>query len=282
MIAVVYSGSRFADWRLADKGRVVTGFKTMGINPHHNDERFIVQLLNKTNSLVNYAEQIKRIYFFGAGSSSKEHKDRVANAFRTFFRFGKVFVEHDMQAAALATCGDSEGLVGVLGSGSNVGYFNGKKVEPNNYGLGYILADEGSANWIGRILLRSYLTETMPHDLRDKFLSRYPLDRRQILDKIYHQSNTALFLTSFTDFVLEHRHHKFIHRMIHDGFHLMFETYLLRFKREYPGLALNFVGSVAANYEDWLRQVAFQYGIEVGVVIREPIHNLLKYYLNKN
>lgn len=67
MIAVVYSGSRFADWRLAERGKVVAGFKTMGINPYHNDERYISQILNKNNSLINYAERIKKIFFLALG-----------------------------------------------------------------------------------------------------------------------------------------------------------------------------------------------------------------------
>src|SRR5690606_6223097 len=132
MIAVVYSGSRFADWRLADKGKVVAGFKTMGINPYHNDERYISQVLNKNNSLINYAEKIKKIYFFGAGASSDERKETVYNAFREFFRYSKVLVEHDMLAAALATGGNEQALVGILGSGSNAAYYDGKRIYETN------------------------------------------------------------------------------------------------------------------------------------------------------
>src|SRR5690606_4272703 len=153
MIAVVFSGSRFSDWRLAEKRKIVTGFRMMGINPYLHDERFILQLLNKNNNLINYAEQIKRIYFFGAGSSSLEWKEKIASVFSQFFVNAKVVVDHDMKASALSTFGDGKGLIGILGSGSNAAYFNGRRTAANNFGLGYILADEGSANWIGRMLL---------------------------------------------------------------------------------------------------------------------------------
>src|SRR5690606_38428116 len=197
MIAVVFSGSRLADWRLAEKGKVLAGFKTVGINPHHNDETKIEHLLNKNNTLINYAEKIKRIYFFGAGASSKENEAIVSKAFNSFFRFGKVFVGHDLKAAALATCGDHSGLVGIIGSGSNAAYYNGKKIEPNNYGLGYILADEGSANWLGRNLLQDYITQAMPQNLFLKFEEKYPLDIKLVLEKVYRLSNPILFLSSF-------------------------------------------------------------------------------------
>uniref|UniRef100_F4C9D7 N-acetylglucosamine kinase n=1 Tax=Sphingobacterium sp. (strain 21) TaxID=743722 RepID=F4C9D7_SPHS2 len=282
MIAVVYSGSRFADWRLADKGKVVAGFKTMGINPYHNDERYISQVLNKNNSLINYAEKIKKIYFFGAGASSDERKETVYNAFREFFRYSKVLVEHDMLAAALATGGNEQALVGILGSGSNAAYYDGKRIYETNYGLGYILADEGSANWMGRYLLRNYLSETLPIDLENKFTSYYPLDRKQIMDKVYRNPNAALFLSSFADFVAEQKSHEFVHNMVMEGFNLLFETYFVPLKERYHYPKINFTGSVAAGYEPWLRQVANNHGMEVGVVIKEPIQNLLNYYLNKN
>ena len=36
------------------------------------------------------------------------------------------------------------GIVGILGSGANCAYFDGKKLEKNNFGLGFIFGDEGS------------------------------------------------------------------------------------------------------------------------------------------
>lgn len=282
MIVVVYSGSRFADWRIADKGRIVSGFKTMGINPHHNNEQFINQLLHKNNSLINYAEKIKRIYFFGAGASTKFYKEVVSKAFSGFFRYGKVYVYHDLQAAGIATCGDHPGLVGIMGSGSNLGYFNGKRMEANNFGLGYILADEGSANWLGRSLLRAYMTDSLPGELRGSLQEGYRLDRKVIMDKVYHQPNPALFLSSFSDFVFEHKDHPFLQHLIQEGFHLYFDTYFNQIPKKYEELPVHFTGTIASDYQDLLRSVAKEHGIGIGTVIKEPIHNLLNYYINKN
>src|SRR5690606_30797005 len=119
----------------------------------HN-EQHILQSLNKSNTLINYAEQIKKIYFFGAGSSSNDRKDRIQRVFQEFFINAKIYVDQDIVGAAISTLGDHKGYIGILGSGSNVGFFNGKRMMEDNYGLGYILADEGSSNWIGRTLLK--------------------------------------------------------------------------------------------------------------------------------
>src|SRR6476646_2927355 len=129
MIAVVYSGSRFADWKLSDKGEIVCNFKTAGINAIFNDEKSIIHLLNKTNELIYNAEEIKRIYFYGAGAFTKGRQKIIENAFTKFFRYSKVVVEHDLTAAAIATCEEKPALVGIIGSGSNAAYFNGKKIK---------------------------------------------------------------------------------------------------------------------------------------------------------
>ena len=54
------------------------------------------------------------------------------------------------------------GIISICGSGTNAAWYDGKRVKPNNYGLGYILADEGSGNWLGKQLLRAFMNETLP------------------------------------------------------------------------------------------------------------------------
>ncbi|MBP3944249.1 hypothetical protein J5U18_11920 [Sphingobacteriaceae bacterium WQ 2009] len=282
MIAVVYSGSRFADWRLADKGRVVSGFRTAGINPYLQDERSIQQLLNKCTNLINNAEQIKRIYFFGAGSSSKERQDKIIQVFDRFFIHAKTKVEHDVIASAIATFGDEKGLIGIIGSGANAAYYNGKRVQKSNFGLGYILADEGSTNWLGRRLLKFYLSETLPIELRDKFTAKFNVDKKIILERVYNSSNPTAFLNSFADFIFENRLHPFFDTLIKSSLSLYFETYMLPLAEANPGAVINFTGSVAASYEAELRDIAKQHGLEINLVVGLPIHNLIKYYINKN
>jgi len=282
MIAVVYSGSNYAEWRLADKERTVASFKTSGINPYFSDEKQILQLLNKNINLIHHAEEIKRIYFFGAGASTDELKLTIHKALSAFFKFGKVTVEHDIVAAAIACCKNSPGIVSICGSGSNAAWYDGKKVKPNNYGLGYILADEGSGNWLGRQLIKGYMEETLPENLRQKFTHKYNADRSNLLEKVYRQKQPALFLSSFNDFYLENRDDQYLQNVIKKGFSKLIDTYLLPLYKQYPGASVNFAGSVAANFQDHLYEVATHANLTIGTIIKEPINNLLTYYSNKN
>ena len=187
-----------------------------------------------------------------------------------------------MKAAALAASGDEAGILGIIGSGSNAAYFDGKKIIENNFGLGYILGDEGSSNWLGRRLLKSYLNDLLPEEIEFKFKKKYDLDRTQILDKVYRQAQTSLFLSSFTDFLVENKENIFIKNMIIDGFDKYFKTYILTLKEQYPIVPIHIIGMIAAGFEDYLHQAALINNLTVSSVIKEPIYNLLKYYSNKN
>jgi len=282
MIAVVYSGSYYADWRLADKDRIIATFKTSGINPYFNDEKHIIQLLSKNINLIHHAEEIKRIYFFGAGASSPDRKAIVQSALSKFFKFGKITVEHDISAAAIACCKNTPGIVSIVGSGSNAAWYDGRKVKPNNYGLGYILADEGSGNWLGKQLIRAFMSETLPDNINKKFVHRYDLDRKTLLEKVYRQKQPALFLSSFTDFFIENKEDIYIKTVIKTGFDKLIKTYLLPLHDEHPDALLYFAGSVAAGFQNHLYEAAADANLKIANIIKEPINNLLTYYSSKN
>jgi len=282
MILVIFTGSRYADWRIADKGKVLHGFRTTGINPYIQGENFINQILNKNTDLLYNAEKVKKIFFFGAGASSKERQDKIAKVFTSFFKNAKIRVDHDLQASAISTLGDEKGIVGIIGSGSNAAYYNGRKIIENNYGLGYILADEGSTNWLGQQLLRDFITDALPQGIREKLIEKHGLDRKLILDKTYNSPNPNIFLTSFADFINENKNDPYIASLIKKGLETYVKEYLLPLVDMYPDASISMSGSVAYNYSEWLLEIAKEYHLNIVAIIKEPIQNLIKYYINKN
>lgn len=282
MILVIFTGSRYADWRLAEKGKVLHGFRTTGINSYIQDENFINQLLNKNTDLLYNAEKVRKIFFFGAGAFSKERQDKIVKIFSVFFKNSRTRVYHDLQASAISTLGDEKGIVGIIGSGSNAAYFNGKKTISNNFGLGYILADEGSTNWLGQHILKDFLTDAMPQGIREKIVDKHNIDRKVILDKTYNSPNPNLFLTSFSDFIYENRNDPYMSSLIKKGLETYIELYLLPLVDLYPDVQIGITGSVAYNYKDWFLELAKQYHLDIKVIVKEPIQNLIKYYINKN
>jgi len=280
MVAVVYSGSKTAFWKITQNGQVVAHCNTTGLNPCFVDPKTILQILNKKVALVNNAENIKKIYFFAAGASSADRKEELAKTLASFFKYSKIVVENDLFGAAKAACYDQPGIVGMLGSGAHCAYFDGKKPVNNNFGLGYILGDEGSSNYFGKILLREFLSLKMPKDIETKFILTYNLDRPQILERIYNKPQANIFLTSFFDFFTQNSKHEYIRKLIDGGFEKYIETYVLPIAEKYSDREIHIVGKVGAELEDRLRLVADRYDIKIKSIIKEPIQNLLKHYIN--
>jgi hypothetical protein len=280
MIAVVYSGSKSAFWKLVKDGKTIAECSMPGINPYFNDPKAILQMLNKKTVLINHAESIKKMYVFAAGASSTEKREQLTQSLSLFFKNSKIFVRDDLYGAAVSACFTDSGIVGILGSGSHCAYFDGKQLEENNFGLGFILGDEGSSNYMGKKLLNSYLTEKLPDDLRTQLEGKYTLDRPTILERVYKKPLSQQYLSSFFDFFIENRDHSFIQKSIDDAFELYVQSYLLPTIKLHPGKEIHFVGNVAGHFQDRLRTIVKKHGYEITTITKEPIYNLLNYYSN--
>jgi len=280
MIAVVYSGSKSAFWKISNEGKTIAETTISGINPCFNDQKHILYLLNKNIVLINHAESIKKIFVFAAGASSVAMQKSLAETLNLFFINSKIKVSDDLYGASIAACYDQKGIVGILGSGANCAYFDGKKPEKNNYGLGFILGDEGSANYLGKILLKNFLEDKLPQDLKKQFEEKYNIDRSIILERIYKKPNAQNYLSSFLDFYIENRNNKYIEQLIDTAFDKYFSTYLLPTLAQHPKEQVHFVGNVAGTFQDRLRLTAQKHNVNIITITKEPIYNLLNYYSN--
>ncbi|MFA4869475.1 MAG: hypothetical protein WC623_14830 [Pedobacter sp.] len=280
MIAIVYSGSKTAFWKIARDGKTIAECTMPGINPCFNDQKTILQYLNKKTTLINHAESIKKIYVFAAGASSEERRKELAETLGIFFRYSKITVKDDLYGASISACYNNSGIVAILGSGANCAYFDGKKPEKNNFGLGYVFGEDGSATYLGKTILKLFLQNKLPADLQKDFELKYNLDRPQILERIYKKPMAQQFLSSFFDFFLENRTNKYILEIIENAFERYFDIFLQPTLKRHPGKEIHFVGLVAGSFQDELRGIAKKRGLEITTITKEPIYNLLNYYSN--
>lgn len=280
MVAVVYSGSKNAFWRILKDDNTVLQCTMPGINPFFNDQKQILHLLNKEITLINYAEQIKKIYVFASGATHADTQDSLAESLHIFFKNSKIIVKNDLFGASIAACQNKSGIVCILGSGANCTYFDGKNPEKNYFGLGYILGDEGSANYLGKMLLKNYLEEKLPKDLKHIFENKYNLDRALILERIYKKPNPQNYLSNFFDFYIENSRHQFIQQQIDLAFEEYFCIYLIPTLKLHPNEDVHFVGTVAGNFQKNIYSIAEKHNINITSIRKEPINNLLEYYSN--
>lgn len=279
MILVADSGSSKTDWRAYNNGEVLE-FNTAGINPYFLNTAEIVKVLSKDKKLVALGDKVKEIYFFGAGCSSPDKHEVISNGLSAVFANAFISVDNDLIGSAFATCGDKPGFTCILGTGSNVSYYDGNNLHHGKHGLGYILGDEGSGTYFGKKLVVSWLYGTMPEELSSDFTEIYQTDKRTIITNIYMKPFPNIYLASFSRFMMKHKEHPFIQTLLTNGFQEFVETNL-KDQNNSNSLPFNFVGSIAYYYQDKLKAVCLKNGIQVGNIIQKPIDALFRYILKK-
>ena len=280
MIAIIDSGSTKADW-IFTNGQITNALTTVGINPNFVNEEEAIRIIN--DGIIKYipAQEVKKIYFFGSGCSSVEQKKIISNALTKLFQNAKVTVEHDIAGAVLATCGNEEGIACIIGTGSNSVYFDGNRIHENNYGLGFILADEGAGTYLGKKLITQHLYNLLPSQLSNAFTEKYKLSRNDVITKVYNNPTANAWLGSFAQFFEIHKEEPWIKSTIKNGFKEFVDLYVKNYPR-YKEVPVHFVGSIAFLNNKLLDEVAAENNFKIGKIIQKPIEGLTDYYSRQN
>jgi glucosamine kinase len=282
MILVADSGSSKTDWLLALPDQQPKAFKTAGLNPYFLNEKEIVKILqDQIPELIALAPDITEIYFFGAGCSSPDRHEIVSNALSTFFSKSYISVDSDLLASAYATCGHQKGFCCVLGTGSNISFFDGEDIHAGQHGLGYVLGDEGSGTWFGKTLITDYLYGTMPEDVSAKFKEAYQLDKETVIKNVYQKNRANSYLAAFSKFIPQIRNTEYGQALLHKGLLEFVETNIKAYP-QYTKFKCHFVGSIAYIFADELKAICEVNDVHVGKIIRKPINDLLEFIINRS
>jgi glucosamine kinase len=271
-------GATKSEWRLLHDGtsRTIT---TQGISPYFLDTNAIATVLRTELIKKLKGVTVDRIFYYGTGCSNPTNVKSVKAALKQVFPGALLDVQTDLLAAARAVCAHEKGLACILGTGSNSCFYNGKKVQRNSPGLGYVLGDEGSGAYLGRKVLQYYLYNTFDEELRARFDATYVTTTAEILDSVYKQPLANRYLSGFTLFLAENRGHFMIENIIEDGLNDFFFTHLCKYAEvwKYP---VGFVGSVAWGFRDVIAELCRSYEFEQGPVLRAPMEGLVRFHQN--
>ena len=282
MILVADSGSSKTDWVLASDKQKPVKFGTAGLNPYFLTEKEIVRIIQEQAPvMVNHFPLIEEIYFFGAGCSSPDKREVVSNSLSQLFPRAFISVDSDLLGSAYATCGHHKGLVCVLGTGSNISFFNGEEVDTGKHGLGYILGDECSGTWFGKALLTNYLYGTMPADVHDLFKSMFEVTKDDVIKQVYQQRAANSYLASFASFLTDIQHTEYGKSLLRKGLLEFIETNIKSYP-EYSQYTCHFVGSIAYFFGTELKILCEENNVNVGKIIRQPVDELLNFILLRN
>lgn len=279
MIIIADGGSTKTNWCLLNEDQKRIYFNTEGYNPYFSSTDYIVNSLrNNLPADLNIAG-ITELYYYGAGCSTPEKVGIVVDAMKIVFTAAKVSVGHDLLAAARALLGVEAGFAAILGTGTNTCLYDGQDITLNIDSLGYFLGDEGSGSFIGKRLLRDYMRGFMPGNLQEVFYETYKLSDEDILDNLYNKPLPNRFCASFSKFIYDNNNYvEYTRDVVGEAFRAFFNNLVSRYP-DYQKYSLNCVGSVGYNFRDILAEVANEYGMKVGKIIRSPIDDLVHYHL---
>ena len=279
MIIIADGGSTKTNWCLVTEEGNKVYFNTEGYNPYFAPTTYIIQSLQENLPTDLEIDKITEVNYYGAGCSTPEMRKIVEDAMKVVFNKSKIYIGHDLLAAARALLGHTAGFAAILGTGTNTCIYDGKDIAQNIDSGAYILGDEGSGCYIGKKLLTDYLRGYMPEAVRKNFWDTFKLTPDDVNEQVYTQPRANRFCASFSKFVYDNNVHlEYSGNLVKTSFEDFFRNLFTHYPN-YQRYTFNCIGSVGYNFRNVLEEVVTENGMVVGNIIRSPIDNLVKFHL---
>lgn len=274
---IIDAGGSSTTWAVVNAQEKIHQVVTEGFSPIHQFEEDLLALI-QTAELQQFA--VDHIFYYGAGISSPSHQELVQNALYKAFPKATIEVHSDLLAAAHATSGRQEGISCILGTGSNVCFFDGKEIVLRHHSLGYILGDEGSGADLGKRVLQYYFYNTFDDTLKKSFEKTFDADINNVLERTYKGHNANRYLANFAQFLAQHRGHYMVENILEDAFLDFLNAQVLKYRESWTH-PIHYIGSIAYEFNDVLTSLHETMGLQLGTVLKDPIDGLIPYYQQK-
>lgn len=284
---IVDSGSTKTSWcfaflpdtKSADGARTVT---TEGLNPavmsaEEVEEKIAKALNHCLQSLSISAADVENVFFYGAGCISGR-AGVVSESISSILVDARIYVADDLLGAARALCGHKAGIACILGTGSNSCLYDGKNIVAHTPALGYVLGDEGSGAVLGRKFLNAVLKQTLPENIRKRFLQESGLDMAEVINRVYRSPAPNRFLASMSKYIHGYLDEKEVRDIVIDNFEDFIRNNILAYGDKFR--TINVVGSIAYHYKEQLTEAASRNGFQIGKIIKSPIEGLIEYHMS--
>lgn len=279
MIAIVDGGSTKCAWAILDHSlEVVLEVNTIGFNAYLTTEKSLTDELTKNSQLQSLKENIKQVFFYNSGNGTLESQNIFESYLSAFFTKAQIQVRGDLLGSCYALYNDVPFIAGILGTGSNSCFFDGKEIHKHIPSLGFILGDEGGGVSLGKRVLKAYHYGEMPEDLVQKFSHDYDVDLHTVLRKVYSEPKPNAYIGSFGKFLSENRMHSFCKNIVKEELKLFFEKQVVPYQKKYNCHQVSLVGSVTHYFEKEVREVADFYELTIRKLIKNPLNDLVNYH----
>lgn len=275
MRLIADSGSTKVDWRAIHSDGSVQEIATAGINPFFQTPEQIEYELRQ-HLLPGISAPVSEIHFYGAGVASADQINILKECFNKIFPNVTTNAYSDLLAAARALFNREPGIAGILGTGANSCFYDGSQIVDNVPACGFILGDEGSGAVLGKKFISDFLKRQLPSDLHSMFNQKYNLTYQSVVERVYKQPFPNRYLATFSIFLNENRDHPYVKKLLRDSFGEYFTRNIMQY--DYKNHKVSIVGSIAYFYKDIITEVASDFGIQIGKIVKSPIDDLALYH----
>ncbi len=276
-ILIVESGATKANWVLLSDNMPVFKEKSLGLNPYFLTDD---EMLNQFYSVKkNISQKIHLIYFYSTGCGAEDQKYRVSTLLdKVFDPENSSYVDTDITAAARSIGVNSNGLVGILGTGSNACLIKNGVIESMAGGFGFILGDEGSGAALGLSLIRSWLNNELPVEIQLLVDKELNLKKNDIFQAVYKNPFPSRYLATFATFFFKHNNLPWINDLVKEQFNLFIKRYFLSLIKENQEVNVYFIGSVAYYFRPVMEEVLKENKLFLGGIVQDPIEGLIHFH----
>jgi len=268
------SGSRWA-WCANDAAEPRYFDDLPGFNPATGDGLALVQALRA--SLIDEAGvRPAHIDVYGAGCGTVERAQRMRDALAGVWPEARIDVRTDLLGAARGLYGRSPGLVLILGTGMNVGYYDGATLECPLPSMGFILGDEASGADIGKHLLSDLFHGRIPVELAEQlFPTRPSLD--EVVRRVYREPGAQRYLAGFTARLDGALQEPYVRKLVLARATALAELIVPVFPEE-QRRSVRATGSVAHAFQELMKEAFAAWNITLDRVERGPLPGLVRYH----
>jgi len=277
MILIIDSGSTKTHFVLLSAEGTFEEHTTVGFNPYYYHKDDFYNLLRNELYLKLKGIRISRIYYYGAGCSSETNCTLVEQTLSLFFPSAQIEVEHDLFGAAIALFGKRRGIACILGTGSNSCLWDGERIIENVPSLGYMLGDEGSGTYLGKLILAAILSNESDIEISKAFYREYKLSFSTSLERIYQEPYPNRFFSGLSEFAKKHIGNDWCKSQVKQNFTDFVDKQVSKYSG-YQTSPVSFIGSVAFHFHDILTEVLDENNITLGKVMQNPMEGLIEYH----
>lgn len=280
MILIVECGATKSDWRaISSDGKEMKRVIAEGVNLSTMKTPVIRNIISEAAGQFS-SEGVTQIYFYAAGVATEDVEAEIKATLKEIIPGAPCQIETDLIAAARAACGHSEGIVAIIGTGSNSCLYDGTHIIGRVYSGGFILGDEGSAAALGKLFIADFIKGLVPAEIASDFTARYDSDYSTIVQNIYRsETSPSGYLGSLAPFIMEHYDNEYIRALVDGNFRSFIRRSLKQYDTErYP---VGVVGGFGYALKEIFTKVAEEEGIRISRFIKEPIEGLMNYHLEK-